>query len=69
MKPDQAQVGDLVHDLRSEPGVGWFIVGDGGYWDVDNACWCDDQPTGTPWTSEHFELFGPIRMALEVSDD
>lgn len=64
MADEYAQVGDLVHDLGSDPDTGWFIVGQGGYWDVDNACWCKDQPTDAPWTTEHFEILGPIAALM-----
>lgn len=57
---ETAQVGDLVHDLGEDYDCGWFIVGEDGYFDVDNAIWCDPQPTDAPWTTEWFEIFGPI---------
>lgn len=61
-----ASPGDVVHDLGSEPDTGWFIVGRGGYFDVDNALWCKPQDGDAPWTSEHFEIFGPLPQLVAL---
>lgn len=60
----EAVLGEIVHDRNTEPEAGWFIVGEGGYWDVDNACWCKDHEDDAPWTSEHFQLLGTVPRLL-----
>lgn len=60
MSAEEAVLGELVHDRGSGPDEAWFIVGANGYFDVDNACWCEPQEDDTPWTSEWFDLFGTL---------
>ncbi len=54
-----AAVGEIAHGDH-EPDVGWFIVGEGGYFDVDNGLWFEDQEGDAPWDSENFRLLGTI---------
>lgn len=58
--PREATLGELVHDSGSPPELGWFILGVDGYFDVDNACWCEHQEGDAPWDAERFQLFGTI---------
>ena len=56
----EAVLGEVLHDRRAEPESGWFILGVDGYFDVDNACWCEFEEGDAPWTSEWFHLFGTL---------
>lgn len=58
--PREAEPGELVHDRGCDPDTGWFIVGEDGYFDVLNACWCEPQDGDAPWTTEWFDLFGTV---------
>lgn len=60
-----AAPGELVHDRRCPRDQGWFIVGVDGYFDVENACWCEPQDTDAPWTSQWFDLLGPLPNLIE----
>lgn len=62
-----ADIGEVVHDTGETPDVGWFIVGEGGYFDVDNACWCEPQEGDAPWTTEFFDLCGTARDLIAFS--
>jgi hypothetical protein len=63
----EAVLGEIVQDIRQaeyDPNFGFFIVGVDGYFDVDNACWCENGPDDAPWTSEHFHLLGTVKDLL-----
>ena len=62
--PREAVLGEVVHDRGSEPESGWFILGVEGYFDVDNACWCEFQEGDAPWTSEWFHLCGALHELI-----
>lgn len=63
-KTRTAELGELVHDRGARDDEAWFIVGEGGYWDVTNACWVNDHPDDAPWTTEFFNLYGPAEAAM-----
>jgi hypothetical protein len=56
----EAVLGEVLHDSGSHPDCGWFVLGADGYFDVDNACWCEFQDGDAPWTDEFFDLYGTI---------
>lgn len=60
----EAVLGEVLHDAGSPPESGWFILGENGYFDVDNASWCGHRDDDAPWTTEHFEMFGTVSAAL-----
>jgi hypothetical protein len=66
MSERAAVLGELVHDRGSDPDTGWFILGVDGYFDVDNACWCEPQDDDAPWTSEWFDLFGTVHDLIRA---
>jgi hypothetical protein len=59
-----AEAGEVLHDRGSEPDEGWFILGADGYFDVDNATWCEFSADDAPWTTEWFEFFGTVPRIL-----
>jgi hypothetical protein len=65
MSGREAVVGELAHARGLPPDAGWFIVGVDGYFDVDNACWCEPQEGDAPWTSQWFDLLGTIPDLLK----
>lgn len=62
--PRKAVPGEILHDRGSLPHEGWFILGEDGYFDVDNSVWCEFADTDAPWTTEHFDLLGGIRHLI-----
>lgn len=55
-----AVLGEVMQDAGSHGDEGWFILGVGGYFDVDNATWQEFSDGDAPWTSEHFSLHGTV---------
>jgi hypothetical protein len=66
----EAVLGEVMQDLGSPIGsdTGWFILGVDGYFDVDNACWCQHQEGDSPWDSRHFRLYGTVLSLIAEAE-
>jgi hypothetical protein len=69
-----ARLGELMQDRGEADTIGsersgWFILGVGGYFDIDNATWQEFDESDAPWDSDNFVLHGDVRdLAARQAD-